>query len=207
MEIISHRINSVDQLINVNKKYGTEFDVRYHEDSLVLHHEPFGHHKKPFPEKFEDYLASWDHGGPMIVNVKTEGIEKKCIELITKRKIKTWFFLDLSMPYFVIYSRYAEAGTIEGFSPDNLAVRFSEFEPIEYALAFKGRARWVWVDCFTRLPLDHGAYKKLKESGFKICIVAPELQKHPAEWAEDFRKQLAGMEIDAVCTKRPDLWE
>ena len=125
---------------------------------------------------------------------------------MAKYKIDNWFFLDMSMPYFAIYSEIAINNRLKNFGPANLAVRFSEREPIEYALAFKDKAKWVWVDCFTKMPLDNNSYKKLKDAGFQICLVSPELQKHSTDRIADFKKQLIGLEIDAVCTKRPDLW-
>jgi hypothetical protein len=85
-------------------------------------------------------------------------------------------------------------------------VRFSEYEPIENTLALKGMAEWVWVDCFNKLPLDERSYSQLKKY-FKICIVSPELQNHSLDKIYDFKNQLKNMPVDAVCTKRPDLWQ
>jgi hypothetical protein len=94
---------------------------------------------------------------------------------------------------------------VPGLGVDNLAVRFSEREPIEYALAFAGAAGWVWVDCFTRLPLDAHNHARLK-AHFKICLVSPELQGHDTSRIEEFKIQLRGLQIDAVCTKVPERW-
>ena len=49
--------------------------------------------------------------------------------------------------------------------------------------------------------------EELKQAGFKICLVSPELQKHPLDRISEFKEQTIGMDIDAVCTKRPDLWK
>ena len=87
----------------------------------------------------------------------------------------------------------------------NFAVRFSEYEPLNLALKFKEKVEWVWVDCFNYLPLETKSYLELKKH-FKICIVSPELQGHPLSMIKEFKKQLNGFELDAVCTKRPDLW-
>ena len=85
-----------------------------------------------------------------------------------------------------------------------MAVRYSEYEPIEFALAFAGRARWVWVDCFTRLPLDRNTHRRLQEH-FKICLVSPELQGHPRATIQAYRRQLEAP-VDAVCTDFPEDW-
>ena len=203
--IIAHRINTIAQLQNVPKNFGLELDVRYHEDDLVLHHDPFSHHKNS-PQKLYDFLKNYNCEGWLILNIKTEGVEMKCIEFMNEFKIKKWFFLDLSMPYFVKYSQYAQSGSIQGFGPNNLAVRFSEFEPLEYALSFADRARWVWVDCFTKLPINDEIYWQLKQAGLNICLVSPELQGHAVERIAEFKLQLVGKEIDAVCTKYAELW-
>lgn len=207
MIYIEHRINTIEQLEKVSYEHGIELDIRYHENKLILHHDPFHHHESPTPCEFESVLKKWKHKGPMILNIKTEGIEKDCIDLMKKYNINEWFFLDLSMPYFAIFAEKAYNNDIEGFSMHNLAVRFSEREPIEYALSFAGRANWVWVDCFTEMPLNMDNYNVLKKAGFRICIVSPELQHHSIERIEEFKTKLNNMQIDAVCTKRVDLWE
>ncbi len=202
---IHHRINTIIQLESVPTDMGVELDIRYHNNDLVLHHDPFQHHTTA-PTFFEDFLTHWHHKGPMILNVKTEGIEKDCMTLMQKYKVQNWFFLDLSMPYFAIYAQHAYTNTINGFSPDNLAVRFSEWEPIEYALAFSDKATWVWVDCFTHMPLNLVNTAQLIDAGFKICIVSPELQHHDRLLITDFKKKLESLHYDAVCTKHPNLW-
>ena len=206
MIYINHRINTIEELTKVPKQNGIELDIRYHENKLVLHHDPFNHHKNK-PENFENLLKKWHHEGPMILNVKTEGVERACIDLMNNYKISNWFFLDLSMPYFVIFSNIAKNKEINGFSPDNLAARFSEQEPLEYALSFSEKAKWLWVDCFTKMPLDKNLYDKIKKAGFKICMVSPELQHHQLTKINEFKEQIIDWEIEAVCTKRPDLWE
>jgi len=210
MQIITHRKNKISELADVEKEYGIEFDIRYHNNDLVLWHDPFGHHEMQL-DKFEDLVAEYtkNHTGIMILNVKTEGIERDCINIMNKYNYKNWFFLDLSMPYFAIYAEKAMIGEIEGFTPENLAVRFSEREALEYALGFKGKVKWVWVDCFTKMPLNKDNYRKLKDAGFKICLVAPELQKHSIERTKEFQDILdkENIELDAVCTKKPELWE
>ena len=43
MIFINHRINTIQQLDSVPKKNGAEIDVRYHNNDLILHHDPFNH--------------------------------------------------------------------------------------------------------------------------------------------------------------------
>ncbi|MDP3013320.1 MAG: hypothetical protein Q8M92_03695, partial [Candidatus Subteraquimicrobiales bacterium] len=86
-----------------------------------------------------------------------------------------------------------------------VAIRFSDYESIDTALTMAGKAAWVWVDCFTRMPLGEKEYTALSRH-FKICIVSPELQGRLIEEIEGYKKQLDSFPIDAVCTKRIDLW-
>lgn len=209
MDIVIHRVNSIDMLQSIPSYQGIEVDIRYHHDTLILEHDPFSHQLN-FCESFENLLAYYvkHHTGLMILNLKTEGIEQECIRLMAKYHYRNWFFLDLSMPYFVKYARLAAEQAVPHFTPDNLAVRFSEFEPIEYALAFAHKVKWVWVDCFTQMPLDTSIFHRLKAAGFKLCLVAPELQQHSTEKTFEFQNILAQhhISLDAVCTKNPLLW-
>jgi hypothetical protein len=208
MHVIKHRVNSLNSLLNLEKCYGAEIDVRVHNNKIILHHDAF------FDENyqqllFEDFLNHYkeNHNEYLIINLKTEGIENECLSLLDKYKIDKWFFLDMSMPYQVKYSKLAEKKTIKNFNLTNLAVRFSDYEPIEYALSFHGRAGWVWLDSFDRFPLNDNINKLLKKLGYKICLVSPELQNKP-NLIESYKTTIRSKNynISAVCTKYPEIW-
>ena len=115
--------------------------------------------------------------------------------------ITDYFFLDQSFPFLVKWSKAGE---------HRCAVRVSEFESIETALTLTGKVDWVWVDCFTRFPLSEHDAKRLKDAGFKLCLVSPELQGRDANVEIPNLASLLkerNIVADAVCTKRPDLWE
>jgi hypothetical protein len=76
---------------------------------------------------------------------------------------------------------------------------------VEAALALAGQVDWVWVDCFTRLPLDDTSYQQLHQH-FKICLVSPEMQGFPRQTIQTFRQQLRAMPIEAVCTDLCQDW-
>jgi hypothetical protein len=187
MEFIAHRINTVEELLKVSEEYGVELDLRDYGDKLVLQHDPFKE-----GEDFEEYLKHYKHG-TMILNIKSERIEYKVLELIKKYKIKKYFFLDSSFPMVYQLSEMGER---------NIALRFSEFETIDTILNLKGKIEWVWVDCFTILPIDIEIFTVLKENGFKLCLVSPELQGQE-EKIEVYQKYLNDNKIifDAICTK------
>ena len=163
MEIIKHRINLREDLASLSDEYGAEIDIRYHNNELVLHHDPFNHHDDKDLLTLEEFLSNWQNNKTLIFNIKSEGIENKCIELANKYNIKKWFFLDLSMPYFVKYINILRLEKNKGFNRDNLAVRFSDEEPIEYCKNFLDEVSWVWIDYFHLHPLNDITYKIFKD--------------------------------------------
>jgi len=195
MEYIAHRINTIDELKNIPKEYGVELDLRDYGNRLILQHDPFKN-----GEDFEEYLKHYNHG-TMILNIKSERIEHKVLELIKKYNIKKYFFLDSSFPMIYLLSKDNEK---------NIALRFSEFEGIDTILNMQGKVKWVWVDCFSQLPITCENYNLLKENGFKFCLVSPELQGQ-SEKLEKYKQYLKDEHIifDAICTKvyNINLWK
>jgi hypothetical protein len=190
MILIAHRINTVAQLLDVPPEYGVEVDLRDRGERLILQHDPFKD-----GEDFETYLRHYRHR-LIILNVKSERVEHRALELMRRHRIEAYFFLDSSFPMIRLLSEQGER---------RLAVRFSEYEPLESALAVAGRVEWVWVDCFTRMPLTADSHASLKAC-FHLCAVSPELQGRPVSEIAAYAEQLRPFPVDAVCTKRPDLW-
>ena len=195
MEFISHRINTIEELKKLPKEFGVELDLRDFGERLILQHDPFMD-----GEDFEEYLKYYNHG-TMILNIKSERIEYKVLELIKKYKIEKYFFLDSSFPMISLLSKQGEK---------NIALRFSEFEGLDTILNMSGKVDWVWVDCFSKLPLTEKSYKTLKDHGFKLCLVSPELQKQEEKLVE-YKEFLEKNNIlfDAICTKSFNIhkWE
>ena len=84
----------------------------------------------------------------------------------------------------------------------DVALRFSEFEGLDTIRNMAGKADWVWVDCFTKIPLDAESYRELKALGYKLCFVSPELEAQE-EKIPFYRKYIEeqGIVFDAICTK------
>ncbi|MBR0099207.1 MAG: hypothetical protein IJP90_05770 [Treponema sp.] len=190
-EFIAHRVNTLAELKAIPAEYGVELDLR---DDLTgriyIQHNPFED-----GEDFEPYAKEYgaSHNGTMILNVKSERIEHKILEIIKKYGIKNYFFLDSTFPMIKLLSEMGEK---------NIAVRFSEYEGMDTVRAMAGKIDWVWVDTFTCLPLDRATYDEMKRLGYKLCLVSPELQSQP-EKIEGYKKQIAdlGIKFDAICTK------
>lgn len=186
MEYISHRVNTIEALKNTPSDWGVELDIRDDlEGDLYLEHDPF-----TLGESFEEYLKEYMHG-TMILNIKSERVELRVQELLKKYNIQKYFFLDSSFPMIKLLSDQDEK---------NIALRYSEYEGMDTLEKMQGKVEWVWVDCFSYLPLNKEVYQKLKKMEYKICLVSPELQGQ-SEKIEEYVNQVIGMEIDAVCTK------
>ena len=137
--------------------YGTEIDIRCKGSHLILNHEPY-----KSGDKLENYLESYKHK-TLVLNIKEAGIETDVLKLVRKSSIKSYFLLDVEMPYMYSATKIGEK---------NIAVRYSEYENIAFTKYFKNKLKWVWIDTTTMLPIDN----KNKEilSKFKSCLVCPE---------------------------------
>ncbi len=188
MELIAHRINTIKELKKLDTCYGVEVDLRDGLNGRIyISHNPF-----EAGEDFEEYLNAYHHG-TMILNVKSERIEHEIIRLMQKYNIQRYFFLDSSFPMIRLLS---------DMGVHDIALRFSELEGLDTIRNMAGRADWVWVDCFTCLPICEDSYKELKALGYKLCMVSPELEGQP-EKIEIYRSFLEreGIVMDAICTK------
>jgi hypothetical protein len=194
MLTIAHRRNTSRELLATPHEHGVEIDIRTSGSRLILHHDPFKD-----GEHLETWLDAFDHRF-LILNTKEEGLETTLLALMRERGIEDFFFLDQSFPFLM---RTANAGE------RRCAVRVSEYEAVSTALSLAGKVEWVWVDCFTRFPLNQAEAGRLKAAGFKLCLVSPELQGRtdPAEIVQ-LREllRIESIEADAVCTKHAHLW-
>lgn len=163
--VIAHRINKISALANVPQKYGVEIDVRHDKasNSLYLSHD-VGVQEGVY-DNLEDYLKHFNHRF-VIFDIKEAGIEDRCIALASQFGIpkNNYFLLDVEFPY--LYRASRKEGVKE------IAVRYSEAEPVEFSLAQKGFVDWVWIDTNTKLPLDMATKEKL--AGFKTALASPD---------------------------------
>ena len=195
MIFISHRRNTVEELMATPIEYGIEVDIRSNNGRMIIHHEPL-----KGGIDFEDWLKFYKHK-TLILNVKEEGLEAPLILLMQQHYIKDYFFLDQSFPFLIKWSELGER---------HCAVRVSEYESIETAIGLASRIDWVWVDFFTHFPLSTTDAMRLHSAGFKLCLVSPELHGHSAEVEiPKLARFLQEHSIDpqAICTKRVDFWK
>jgi hypothetical protein len=187
MRLIAHRINSMKELAALDPTCPIEFDVRDSGGRILVTHDPF-----TVGDDFEEF-APMLRGRFSIVNIKSEGIEWKVLEILRAEDVHDFFLLDCSVP---MMNKLAQRGE------KRFAVRFSEYESINTVLRWSGFAEWVWVDCFYTYILTEFITNQLRQAGFKICLVSPELQGR----SQDIPKYIQhlhdnNVDVDAVCTK------
>lgn len=192
--ICSHRVNSAAVLGTVDEKYGVEMDLRSHGEQIHLVHDPF-----VLGEKFEEWLDAYHHAF-IVLNVKEEGLEDRIMEILNRRGINAWAFLDQSVPFLVRTLRGGESRCM---------VRVSEYESIETALSLPNRPDWVWLDSFTGGLPSAADIRRLHDHGFQMMVASPELQGRDLAAEISGITELfvsAGVPLAGVCTKRPEVW-
>lgn len=190
---ICHRINTTDEVLNISHDFGIEVDIRDNKEGIFLHHDPF-----TIGENIDSFLTNYKHKF-MILNIKTEGTEIRCAEIMKKYNIQNYIFLDSSIP--MMYK-------CKDSFKKHMSCRFSEIEPIEFYQKIKNIISWIWVDCFSVMPLTHEIYDIFVKDNKKICIVSPELQYQP-EKIQYYREYLIKNKIipNAICCKSHNIYK
>jgi len=186
MLTIVHRVNSIEDLMDVPVQYGVEVDIRADGGKLILNHEPHQH-----GDTLDEYLKNFRHAYA-VLELKEESIEDEVIGLCRKHGVKDYFLLSVSFPYLLSLSNKGVR---------QMAVRFSEHEDINTTLSLRGKVDWVWVDTFTKNPLTPDTNSALRDAGFNICLVCPERWGRPQDimpYKEYYRAN--GITLDAVMT-------
>lgn len=198
MEIsfIKHRVNTIEALKLLEPEFGCEIDLRSNVSTtgeMHLSHDPWqiGDH---FKDWIKVYATKGMHG-PLILNTKEDGLEAKIIEILNEYKISNYFFLDTTVPTLIKWSLINK-------NP-NFAVRISKYEDQNFALKFKNKINWVWLDCFEGIPPEETWFDQVK-ANFKICLVSPELQGASLSQIEKFKHLKT--KVHAICTKEVNQW-
>jgi hypothetical protein len=172
---------------------GVEFDLRDHSNKIVMSHDPFS-----TGEFFDEYIQ-YVNDRFLIVNVKSEGVERVALDVLKKYSKTNYFFLDLSFPALVKLSQIGEK---------NLSARFSKYEPIEAVQKMKPLISWVWVDYFDKEGITEDNLKRFHDWGLKVCLVSPELLKeNKPEDIKIYARSFINEKPDMICTKNPEVWK
>lgn len=191
MLYIWHRVNTILELELIAHNYGVALDISVYQDNLILYHDSFIE-----GINFESFLRKYAHS-LLILNVKAERLEERILYLLEKCKISRYFFLDMSLPVLI---HYAKKGIKQ------IAVRYSEYKPIEAIIKFKHLVEWVWINGFNIFPLTFQNYTILK-SYFTLCLVSPELQGQSIYYISKYYQKMENIIFDAICPKYPEEWK
>jgi hypothetical protein len=194
MLIIQHRVNCIDLLKKTPKDLGVEIDIRSSQNELYLSHDPF-----TTGASMAEFLDHFKHSF-IVLNVKEEGLEDRCVELLRSKGIENYFFLDQSMPFLI---KRGLKGLRDG------ACRVSEYESVNTVDNISPFCDWVWVDSFNSEVVAVETLRHLRALGLKICLVSPELHgMHRQEEIQSLVSLTQGLnfQIEAVCTKFPEAW-
>lgn len=192
MIVIIHRVNSIKKLKKIKYKFGVEIDIRSEKNKLYLSHDAF-----KLGTNFEKWLKYYKHKF-IVLNVKEEGLETKILKALKKYKINKFFFHDQTF-----------SSMLKIMKKTKVSIRISEYEEIKNKRRLFKYIKWVWIDHFTKFPLNIKQLKQIKKFNIKFCIVSPELVKRR------YKKKILKLKkylhknnfhIDAVCTKYPSLW-
>ena len=192
MILINHRVNSIKKLKSTPFNFGVEIDLRSEKNKIYLHHDPF---KKGV--SFEKWIKYYKHK-ILILNVKEEGLEDMVIKILKKNKIKNFFFHDQTF-----------STLLKNMFKTRVSIRFSEYEDLKKKNYLFRKIRWLWLDNFNQIELSGEFYNYLRNKKVKICMVSPELIKKKRQ--NDIKKVINYLKknkfyLDAVCTKKPELW-
>ena len=148
---------------------GTETDLRDCQGELVISHDP--------PEKdamtFNAFLEMTPRSAFLALNVKSDGLANRAIEILKHHRHESFVFFDMSIPDMRSYLRIGAP----------VAVRLSECEPwVDMLFA---SAPYIWLDAFEGDWYDHAYLTKLLETQKQILIVSSELhgRSPDAQWA------------------------
>lgn len=192
MKFFAHRINTIEELQNIQNEYGVELDLRAYNEHIIVQHDPFLK-----GQLFTDYIKQVNNRD-MILNIKCEGIESIILDILQQTQYDgNYIFLDCSFP--IIHSLVKQ-------NEPNIAIRFSEYEGFDLLNNMQGKVKWVWIDVFNEFPLNAEIFRAIKQLGYQICLVSPELQNHE----NDIELYAALMQrdnilVDAICCKHHNI--
>ncbi len=121
MLFIKHRVNSVKEPQETLDDLGVEIDGRAWRNDIIINHEPFED-----GVSLKSWLSNFKHKF-LIINVKEDGLEKKCLDLMELFNITNFFSRSTGRP---LNKLLKEKSNI-------CAVRVSDLELVETALKLK----------------------------------------------------------------------
>jgi hypothetical protein len=175
--------------------FGTETDIRDLNGELVISHDPptIDCQYLTVADFFKIYKI-WGDGLQLALNIKSDGLQRKLMQLIIDFNITNYFVFDMSIPDTI------------GFIKNNTKF-FTRQSEYEIDPAFYTQADGLWLDEFNGHWIDDEVIQKQIKNGKKVCIVSPELhiRAYNIEWENYKNIFLKDSEHKiSICTDLPE---
>lgn len=204
MKILSHRgywkrVDEKNTKIAFERSFqlgfGTETDIRDLNGELVISHDPptIDCQYLTVADFFKIYKI-WGDGLQLALNIKSDGLQRKLMQLIIDFNITNYFVFDMSIPDTI------------GFIKNNTKF-FTRQSEYEIDPAFYTQADGVWLDEFNGHWIDDEVIQKHIKNGKKVCIVSPELHKRSYNIEWDNYKNIFLKDSEhkiSICTDLPE---
>lgn len=164
--------------------FGIEVDLRDHNGSLVLSHDPAAGSE---PATLTQLFTDWSDAGamhPVGINIKSSGLGSLITATLGHLPAQ-WFLFDHAVPDLVAQQRMGL----------RCYPRLSELET-DYATGVPG----LWVDSFNGTYPEVAELASLVGDGVNIVLVSPELHGRPHQMLWDSWSQLAENPFVSICT-------
>lgn len=174
--------------------FGTETDIRDFNGELVISHD-IATSASPSFCSFLDVYKKHTVNGPLALNIKADGLQKKIKQHLADYEINNYFVFDMSLP-----------DTLSYFLEDiKTFVRISEYEILNQL--YEG-ADGVWIDGFGGCILTESLLQRILNDGKMACIVSEELHKrnYLPQWnlIKTFSDEILNSPNIVLCTDLPE---
>lgn len=173
--------------------FGTETDIRDFNGELVISHDIASIECLSVDLFFKLYKSINDTL-PLALNIKSDGLQLKLLDLLEKYSIENYFVFDMSIPDGLNYLK----------KDFNVFTRQSEYE---LQPSFYDKAAGVWLDEFNDHWISKAIIKKHLDNNKSVCIVSPDLHKrnYLNEW-KNYKEYDREMNFNnlIICTDFPE---
>ncbi|MBL0690359.1 MAG: phosphodiesterase [Alphaproteobacteria bacterium] len=170
MQIISHRgywLNTEEKnkessfVRSFDNGFGTEIDLRENGGNIVISHDiPSGGEIT-----FEEVLQTMRGRNLLLaLNIKSDGLIDKILNLLDKYDHTNYFTFDMSIPDMVVQ---IEKG----------AKVFSPLSDLVNPAVLLDKSKGVWLDAFNSLWYREKEIDNLIDNGKQVCVVSSDLHK------------------------------
>ncbi len=163
--------------IAIDKGFGIELDIRDYNGNIIVSHDPFIGDKPLFFKDFIKHFHLELENVCLALNIKSDGLASKLIQLIDFRNYANIFCFDMSIPQ---YKEYETKGI-------NVGHRLSEIEDLSL---FDKSPKVVWIDSFDQVWYSEHDIIKLLNDNSKLCFVSEELHGRNPEYQWELLKKV-----------------